>query len=299
MVKDPDAANGTFRGSVRVLGNGVELPEYGYGTFPLKEELRATVPFAIRHGCRLVDTSDNYMNETYVGEGLREVDAGHVILVTKFSQPLRTKRLERCFEESERKLGGRIDVYLLHWPYPFLWKLQWRKIEKLYLAGRCKAIGVCNFKAKHLKRLLAFCKVKPLINQIERHPMYQQSDAVSFCREHGIQVMSYSPLARMDARLMKSPVLLRIAESHGKTVPQVVIRWNIDRGHIPIPASRTEEHILGNFDVSDFTLSGEELEEIDALESGCRIRFDPDTRFGWKDKLRFLRCRLKLLGRRI
>jgi diketogulonate reductase-like aldo/keto reductase len=239
------------------------------------------------------------MNESYVGEGLREVDAGQVVVATKFSQPLKTKCLERCSEESERKLGGRVDMYLLHWPYPFLWKLQWRKMEKLYHDGRCRMIGVCNFKAKHLKRLLAFCSVRPVVNQIERHPMYQQREIVAFCREHGIRIMSYSPLARMDDMLMRNPVLSRIAESHGKTVPQVVIRWNIDSGHIPIPASRTERHILGNFDVFDFSLSREEIDQIDALESGGRIRFDPDTRFGWKDKLRFLLCRLKLTGRRI
>ena len=285
---------------VRVLYNGTRLPCIGYGTFPLKEKLSTTVPAAIRTGYELVDTSDNYLNEKFVGEGLKNANyPSSVVVQTKFSQPLRTKRLDRCFDESESKLGGRIDVYLIHWPYPFLWRIQWKKMEKLYLAGRCKAIGVCNFKKKHLRSLFSFCKVKPMINQIERHPLYQQRAAVEFSEAHGIQVMSYSPLARMDKRLMENPVLGEIAQAHGKTVSQVILRWNIEHGHIPIPASGSEEHIRGNFDVFDFSLSQEEVKRIDALESGTRVRYDPDTRFGWRMKLRFLWCRIKLIGKRI
>jgi len=283
----------------RRLYNGVDVPCFGYGTFPLKDELVKTVPLAVAVGYRLVDASDNYLNEEFVGAGLGSCDARTVVVQTKFSQPFRTKRLGRCFDESERKVGGRIDIYLLHWPFPFLWKLQWRKMENLYLAGRCRAIGVCNFKKSHLKKLLAFCRVKPMIDQIERHPMYQQREAVEFCEKNGIQVMSYSPLARMDPRLLKNPTLLSIANARGKSVPQIILRWNVEHGHIPIPASRSEAHIKGNFDIFDFSLSKDEIDMIDALESGMRVRFDPDTRFDWGTKLRFLWCRVKLIGKKV
>lgn len=281
----------------RRLYNGVEIPCFGYGTFPMKEELANTVPLAVAAGYRLIDSSDNYLNEEFIGVGLGKCDSRSLVVQTKFSQPFRTKRLSRCFDESERKLGGRIDVYLLHWPFPFLWKLQWRKMENLYLEGRCRAIGVCNFKKKHLKKLLSFCRVKPMVNQLEWHPMYQQRETVEFCKKNSIQVMSYTPLARMSRQLMENPVLLSIARKKGRSVPHVILRWNVEHGHIPIPASRSDAHIKGNIDIFDFSLSKEEIASIDALECGMRVRFDPDTRFAWGLKLRFLWCRIKLIGK--
>lgn len=203
----------------------------------------------------------------------------------------------RLFASSEAKLGGRIDVYLLHWPFPFLWREQWRMMEDLYLSGRCRAIGVCNFDKAMLGRLLERCRVKPMVNQFERHPLFQQEETAGYCRENGIVVMSYSPFARMDGRLMRNPALERIAAAHGKSVGQVILRWNVEHGDIPIPASRSEAHIRENFDVCGFSLSPDEVAEIDALESGCRVRYDPAKRFSALDKARFMWCRAKLAMR--
>ncbi len=278
------------------LWNDVEMPCVGYGTFPQKASLERTVPMAVGNGYRLIDASDNYHNEEFVGRGLAACGEVRqdICVVTKFSQPLKTGRLAACFAASERKLGGRVDVYLLHWPYPFLWRLQWRKMEELYLAGRCRAIGVCNFDRKMLEKLLSFCRVKPMVDQFERHPVFQQGETAVFCRENGVQVMCYSPLARMDERLMKNGVLEGIASRHGKTVGQVVLRWSVERGDVPIPASGSESHVRENFDVFDFSLTDDEMKAIDALESGCRVRFDPSRRFSFSEKARFLWCRIKL-----
>lgn len=211
-------------------------------------------------------------------------------MISKFSRPLRTNELEKCFEESKNNLGA-INIYLLHWPYPYLWKTQWRKMEELYLAGKCEAIGVCNFDLGYMKELLAFCKVKPTINQIERHPMFQQQKLVDFCQENDIAVMAYSPVARMDKRLHESPVLKEIAEKYKKTVSQVILRWDIDTGCIPIPASSSDKHISENYDVFDFILTEEEIEAINGLESGMRIRFNPRTRFSRNQQLKMLMYR--------
>lgn len=270
------------------INNGYSLPQIGFGTYPYKEPMVTCIPMAVEeYGVRLIDTSDNYQNEEYVGKGLSKLDLSKVTVISKFSRPFKTNELEKCFEESVNKLGV-INIYLLHWPYPYLWKKQWRKMEELYLAGKCEAIGVCNFDIGYMKELLAFCKVKPAINQIERHPAYQQQKLVDFCHEQNIAVMAYSPVARMDKRLHETPVLKEIAKKYGKTTSQVILRWDIDTGCIPIPASSSVKHIAENYDIFDFILTSEEIDAINNLETGMRIRFNPRTRFSKKKKIEML-----------
>lgn len=270
------------------LNNGYSIPVIGFGTYPYKEPMITCLPLAIkRNGVGLIDTSDNYQNEEYVGKGLAQVDLSKVTVISKFSRPLRTDEMEECFEESKTNLGA-INIYLLHWPYPYLWKKQWRKMEELYLSGKCDAIGVCNFDLGYMKELLSFCKVKPAINQFERHPMFQQKELVDFCKDKDITVMAYSPVARMDKRLHENPVLKEIAAKYSKTVSQVILRWDIDTGSIPIPASSSEKHIAENYDIFDFILTEEEIDAINSLEAGMRIRFNPRTRFSRKKKIEML-----------
>lgn len=279
-----------------VLNNGLEIPVTGFGTFPQKEILTQSAQIAFKTGYRLFDTSDNYLNEEYLGEAVKIIGCAmnEALIITKFSQPLRTGELKACFDESLSKLAGKIDILLLHWPYTFLWKTQWRIMEQLYLEGRVRAIGVCNFEVDKLKSLLRFCKVKPTINQIERHPLFQQNEIVDFCMENDIQVMSYAPIARRDTELMSSPVLAGIAAKYGKTPAQIILRWDIDTGTVPIPASQSPEHIAENHDIFDFSLTDSEIKEINAMERGKRIRFDPKTRFTRREILRFLKKRVKL-----
>lgn len=260
------------------LNNKYEIPSIGFGTFPYKEVIVNSLRKAILGGVKLVDTSDNYGNEDFVGEGLSGVDLTDVTVVSKFSQPLRTNELEKCFEESKKKLG-KLNIYLLHWPYPYLWKKQWRKMEELYYAGKCDAIGVCNFDLGYMKELLLFCRVKPAINQFERHPLFQQQELVDFCQGNNIAVMAYSPVARMDKDLQESDILKRLSVKYGKSINQIILRWDIDTNCIPIPASSSENHIKENYDIFDFSLTEDEIDSINALEAGKRIRFNPRTRF--------------------
>lgn len=276
------------------LNNGYSIPLIGYGTFPQKESLVSNIPLAIKIGYRMVDCSDNYRNEEFIGRGLKETDTSNIVVVTKFSQPFRTHELETCFEESYQKLG-RINVYLLHWPFPFLWKRQWRKMEDLYLSGKCDAIGVCNFDLGYLKELLSFCRVKPAINQFERHPIYQQRELCEFCHNNDIAVMSYSPVARMDKTLHESAIMKQISEKYKKTVSQVILRWDIDTNCIPIPASSSLNHIKENWDLYDFSLDEKDVEEINNLEIGKRIRFNPRTRFSFRKKVKLFMYRCKLM----
>lgn len=271
------------------LYNGLKLPIIGYGTFPQRDKLVHNVPFAYNVGYRMLDTSDNYLNEEYIGEGLENLEYEDIIVITKFSQPLRTYELEHCFRESFSKMNrtGKKDIYLLHWPFPYLWKTEWKKMEDLYLQGKCAAIGVCNFDVSYLKELLHFCRVKPMVNQFEHHPLFQQKELVEMCKQENIQVMSYSPLARMDDELNSNKTLCTIAAKYGKTVNQVILRWNIDTNCVPIPASSSEDHIKENFDVFDFKLTQEDIEDINQLDCGKRIRFNPRTRFDKYQKRKF------------
>lgn len=282
-----------------VVGNNINLPLIGYGTYPQKESLESRIPIVLSEGYRLIDSSDNYDNEMYVGNGLTKSNKELVndcLIISKFSQPMRSAELEKCFEESKTLLKGKLDIYLLHWPYPFLWKMQWRRMEKLYNQGKCKIIGVCNFETKHLKKLLKFCKIKPMIDQFERHPYFQQKDTYDFCQKNGIQVISYSPMARMNSKLMNDPILVKIGSKYGKSVSQIILRWNIEHKCIPIPSSKSEDHIRQNYNIFDFCLTQAEIAQIDNLEKGKRIRFDPDKRFNLKTKMYFLLYRIKNRG---
>lgn len=269
------------------LNNGLLIPEIGYGTFPHKEKLIDVIPIAYNYGYKLIDTSDNYLNEEFVGKGLCKIDFSDVVVISKFSQPFRTFDFNKCFNESKHKIG-KLNIFLLHWPYPHLWKKQWRFMEELYANGHCDAIGVCNFDMGYMKELLSFCKVKPVINQLERHPLFQQKEICDFCKKESIQIMSYSPVARMDSTLHNSDVLINIANKYNKTVSQVIMRWNIDTGCIPIPASVSEQHIKENIDVFDFELTNEDISAINRMEIGKRIRYNPRSRFSSKEKAKFL-----------
>lgn len=277
------------------LYNGLKIPVIGYGTFPNKETLLQAIPNAIAKGYRLIDTADNYHNEEFVGQVFQHIlQKEDVIIVTKFSQPYRTRSFHKVFEETQEKLYGNtqtpVDIYLLHWPYPFLWKKQWKRMEKLYLEGKCRAIGVCNFKKKCLEELLKICQVKPMINQFECHPLYQQKETIDLCEKENIQIMSYSPLARMNKNLIENRLLKNLACKYNKSVSQIILRWNIEHRFIPIPASVSPVHISSNYEIFDFKLTPDEIAQIDALECGMRIRYDPDSRFSAITKIRFWLC---------
>ncbi len=278
------------------LANGFEIPQIGYGTYPQKESLLENVKYAYQEGYRLFDTSDNYSNEAYLGEALNEIKKTGIntIVISKYSSPGNEARFKKMFSDSNDRLKGTLNVYLLHWPYPFLWRYQWRQLEKLYIEGKVKAIGVCNFEINKLKKLVKKCSVCPMINQIERHPLFQQNDLVDFCKEHNIKIMCYSPIARANNELMNNPILLRIADKYKKTVGQVILRWDIDTGTIPIPGASSKKHISDNINVFDFKLTNDDINQINKLDEEKRTRYDPKTRFNRKEKAYFFIIRAML-----
>ena len=266
------------------LYNGVDIREIGAGTYPFKEELLTAVPELVRQGYRLFDTSDNYRNEEYLGGGLESLDPevlDQVTVITKYSDP--RKSVRKAFEESSRKIFSKTkqktrkaDIYLMHWPYPYLWERRWREMESLYENGDCKAIGVCNFNSEKLQQLLSFCRVKPMINQFECHPMFQQKEIRKLMAETDTKLEAWYPLGHGDKSLLTNPVIVKLSEKYGKNAGQIILHFEVQEGVITLPKSTNPERIRTNLDVFDFTLTDEEMDEMRSLDTG-RGSHNPDA----------------------
>ncbi|ERM16872.1 aldo/keto reductase [Brevibacillus laterosporus] len=267
------------------LHNGIKMPWFGIGVFKVEEgsELVAAVKSAIKHGYRSIDTAAIYGNETSVGqaihEGIQEANISREdLFVTSkvWNADLGYEATLAAFETSLNKLGLEyLDLYLIHWPVKGKYKEAWRALEKLYKDGRVKAIGVSNFQIHHLEDLMGEAEVKPMINQVEFHPYLTQKELITFCRTHDIQMEAWSPL--MQGQLLDNPVLQEIADKHGKTVAQVILRWDLQHGVVTIPKSTKEHRIVENASVFDFELTQEEMDRIDALNQNHRVGPDPDN----------------------
>jgi diketogulonate reductase-like aldo/keto reductase len=221
-----------------------------------------------------VDTSLNYWNEPEVGQAVRDsgLDREKVFVTSKLEGEYQGR--DRTVEGFLRSLGnlgiGYVDLYLVHWPVRGLGIETWKAMEDLLESGRCRAIGVSNYEVTHLEELLKHGRIVPAINQIELHPFHYARDVVTFCQDHGIQVESYSPLGQGED--LSDPVIARVAQAHGRTPAQVVLRWHLQHRFIPIPRSADRVHIAENFQVFDFALSGKEMQELDALDRSAVSR---------------------------
>lgn len=265
------------------LNDGRTIPAIGLGTYGLRGTAGvAAVVSALDTGYRLLDTALNYENEREVGEGVREsgVSRADVIVTTKL--PGRHHGFDETlasFDESLGNLGlDYVDLYLIHWPLPRVGKFvdSWRAMIQLREQGLIRSIGVSNFTPDHIRRLIEATDVTPAVNQIELHPRFPQAAQREFHAEHGIVTESWSPLARRK-ELTGEPIVLRIAEAHGVTATQVVLRWHIQLGAVPIPKSADEGRQRENFDVFGFELTQDELASISSLESGRLWGGDPET----------------------
>jgi 2,5-diketo-D-gluconate reductase A len=259
------------------------VPRVGLGVWPLTDDQAyAAVTHALDIGYRRIDTAQVYDNEAGVGRALRDfgIPRQDVSLTTKlWNADQGYDAALHAFDASVRRLGtDYVDLYLIHWPTPerALYVESYRALERLYAEGRAKAIGVSNFTATTLGRLLAETGIIPALNQIELHPYFPQGAMRALAAEQSIATEAWSPLAQ-GGRLLAEPVLSRVAERYGKTPAQVVIRWHLQLGNLVVPRSVTPSRIKENIDVFDFDLTPEDLCVIAALDNGDRIGPDPDT----------------------
>lgn len=266
-------------GSTAELLNGVAMPRLGLGVWRAKEgrETEDAVAAALEAGYRLIDTASLYGNEGAVGRAVRASGIGReqVFVTTKvWNTDQGYDNTLRAFDASLKRLGfDYADLYLVHWPGKDRYIETYRALEKLYEQGLVKAIGVSNFQAHHLDNLMAHCLVKPMVNQVELHPLLSQKKLLAYCRKEGIQLQSWRPLLNGNLDL---PLLRELAAKYGKTPAQIAIRWQLQLGIATIPKSVRAERIRENADVFDFELEPEDIVRMDGLNENRRFGDDPD-----------------------
>ncbi len=261
--------------------DGRTIPQIGLGIFgPGDSGTADAVSTAIEVGYRLIDTAALYQNEVGVGEGIRRsgIERGELYVTTKLADDSHGYDATlTAFDVSLDKLGlDYIDLYLIHWPLPGVDKYveTWKAFEKLLADGRTKSIGVSNFQPAHLDRLAAETSIVPVLNQIELHPGFQNDALRLLDTDRGILTEAWSPLGR--GRVFASNGLNKIADKHGKSVAQVVLRWHVQLGNVVIPKSVTRARLIENLEVFDFALDSDDIAVISSLENGERTGDDPD-----------------------
>ncbi|GGG22325.1 aldo/keto reductase [Paenibacillus abyssi] len=258
------------------LNNGLKMPQLGFGVWQVEDDAaEAAVSKALEAGYTSIDTAMIYKNEKGVGRAIRQsgVPREQLFITTKvWNSDQGYDNTLRAFDESLERLElDYIDLYLVHWPTPQYDQYidTYKAMEKLYREGRAKAIGVCNFEIEHLERLLNECEVKPVLNQVECHPYLAQNELKEFCGKHDIFVEAWSPLDQ-GGDVLKDEAIVKIAEATGKTPAQVVLRWHLQSNSIVIPKSVTPSRIEENFNVFDFELTANQMEQINQLDCDRR-----------------------------
>lgn len=265
------------------LNNGIAIPSPGLGTYRLGRndaEVEHAVRSALDAGYRHIDTATLYGNEKPIGKALREsgISRDELFVTTKlWGSDILQGRVTEAFEESMQKLDvGFVDLYLVHWPVKGKIVEAWHEMEKIYASGAVRAIGVSNHLIHHLKELLEGADVVPAVNQVELHPYLVMQELQDFCREKSIVVESWSPLGSSKIPLLTDPVLLEISSRKGKSPAQVILRWNLQKGLLPLPKSSNKDRQQENIDLFDFSLTADEMSMIDMLDRNERTGVHPD-----------------------
>lgn len=276
------------------LNNGTSIPAIGLGASIIPKgdgKIRgneiATKQWNMYKHCSntytslLYDISPSYgLCEYVLGNAIENVaKRENMYIALKISNhEQRSGDVKKAFEEHLKMLHtDHVDLLMLHWPHPGTYVDSYLALEEIYASGKAKAIGVSNFHEHHLETLLEKATVVPAVNQIEVQPLFTQAPLRSYCEKLGIRVMAYSPLGRMHDVLMKSKTLREIAAKRKKTVPQIILRWDIDSGMVTIPRTLSPEHFKEVMDVLDFSLTEDEIKAIDSVNENIRLRFNPDT----------------------
>jgi diketogulonate reductase-like aldo/keto reductase len=271
-----------------VLSNGVKIPCVGFGTWKLinDEPSVDVIKTAIDCGYRHIDTAFAYQNEKAVGKALREcgLKRSELFLTSKLDNPDHGyESTLKEFHMSMDHLGvDYLDLYLIHWPIPLKYRENWKEMnegtwkafEELYQEGKIKAIGVSNFLSHHLDALLENATIAPMVDQLELHPQFPQRETVNYCKEKRIIVEAWRPLINGQ---MNHPLLNEIAQKYQKTVAQLLLRWSVQHGFVPLPKASSKERIIENTKIFDFEISPEDIEALKALEALGQTGPNPDS----------------------
>lgn len=253
------------------LNNGLKMPMVGIGTFLLTpDEAESSVLNALKCGYRLIDTANAYVNEKAVGRAMKKsgLQRREIFLETKL-WPVFYEQQNAVEKTLKRLDTDYIDLLLIHQPagnYIAGYKL----MEKAYKEGKVKAIGLSNFNMEQIKEILAICEVKPTVLQTEVHPYFQEKELKRFLSNEGIMIQSWYPLGHGDKSLLREPLFSKLGKKYGKSNAQIILRWHIQAGNIVIPGSKSPAHIQDNFDLFDFSLNQDEMEQISAMDQKKR-----------------------------
>lgn len=267
---------GTFE-----LNNGVKMPYFGLGVYLSKDgdEVIRAIDQALEQGYRHIDTASIYKNEQGVGEAIKNssVNRDDIFVVSKvWNSDQGFDSTLKAYDESLKRLDlDYLDLYLIHWPKEGLYKDTWKALEKLYKEKRVKAIGVSNFLQHHLEDVMSDSEVVPMVNQMEFHPYLVQQDLLDFCQEKEIQYEAWSPM--MQGHIFEMEEFKKLAQKYGKTIAQIVLRWDLQKGVVTIPKSVKKERIISNSEIFDFELEEGDIQLLDAMDQGKRFGPDPDN----------------------
>ncbi|MCD8024132.1 MAG: aldo/keto reductase, partial [Candidatus Gastranaerophilales bacterium] len=267
------------------LNNNVTMPQLGFGTWTLKGDIATKcVKQAIKSGYRLVDTAQAYGNEAEVYQGIKDsgIDRKDIFITTKISPDnMRNHVVKESLDKSIENLGGEyIDLVLIHWPVDSEIEQTWEIMEEYVKAGKIHSIGISNFNPHHIDDLLKYAKIKPVINQIEIHPYMAQQEVAGYTFNKEIQVEAWSPLG--SGTILDNKTIAKIAKAHKKSIAQIILRWDIQRGLITIPRAENSNYIKENIDIFNFELTPVEMSIINGLNKNQRVnpKNDPD-KFPW------------------
>ncbi|MDB5166340.1 MAG: Aldo/keto reductase [Candidatus Saccharibacteria bacterium] len=261
------------------LNNGTQVPQIGLGLWQVRDpqQFHEAVRLAFINGYRHFDTAQAYGNEAMFGHTWREsgIARKDFFVTTKIAvNNFGYHRTKRSFMQSLEDLEtDYVDLLLLHFPVPILRKRSWKALQSIAEHGQARAIGVSNFTVRHLEELAKYARIVPAVNQVELHVFLQQPELLSYCALKGIVVEAYSPLAH--ARDMNNPVIREIAERHGRSYAQIMLRWCIQKGLIVLPKSINPERIKENFNVFDFELDADDMRRLEALDRNFRTCWSP------------------------
>lgn len=253
------------------LNNGVEMPMAGIGTFLLSpQEAEASCISALQDGYRLIDTANAYVNEKAVGRAMKKsgIAREEIFLETKL-WPSFYNDVDAVEKTLQRLDTDTIDLLLIHQPAGN-YIAGYRLMEQAYKAGKVRAIGLSNFNEEQIREILSVCEVRPAVLQTEIHPYSQEKGLKEFLSKEDIVIQAWYPLGHGDAALLQEPVFAKLAEKYGKSNAQIILRWHIQAGNVVIPGSKNPEHIRANFDLFDFELTAEEMQEVQKLNKDKR-----------------------------
>lgn len=254
------------------LNNGVDIPILGYGTFQIPSSIaEECVLNALSVGYRMIDTAAAYFNEKEIGRAIKKskISREEIFVVTKvWIQDAGYENTMKAFYTSLKNLDlDYIDLYLIHQPYGDYYG-SWKAMEELYRKGKIRAIGVCNFSMERFVDLYMNCTIKPMVNQIEFHPFFQQNQVQNLLKDYNCQIQAWGPLNEGQRNIFKHEILEEIAKKHDKTVAQIVLRWHIKKHIMTIPKTIHKDRMIENMNIWDFQLDSEDFKKIDQLNLG-------------------------------